>query len=170
MNHLIEELEIKNNKLDFVKSKIKYLTIFKNEEIEPELLILTNETIDLKRKAEKITDIQTQKELLFNQLTEYIKKLEKDYNYPFSKSQGLSFPFFYISPLMDIKNILFLDLKGISGVILKLTLDEKDAVNNKTEFLNFLKEKRNEFYKSENLYELYSLYKKFSEGIKINFL
>ncbi|WP_278554626.1 hypothetical protein [Elizabethkingia bruuniana] len=169
MNQLIEKLELKNNELKFANSKRDFPELFNTDEIEPETSRLNDEFNVLKNEAESITKIEDKKELLYAQLTEYIKVIEKEYKYPFSKSQGFGFPMFYISPLVDIKNILFLDFKGISGVILNLTADSKDAVNNKTQFLNFLKEKRNDFNNAQNLFELYTVYRSFDEIIKSDF-
>lgn len=169
MNQLIEKLELKNNELKFASSKREFPELFNKDEIEPEISRLDDEFNVLKHEAESIQKIEDKKQLLYAQLTEYIKVIEKEYIYPFSKSQGLSFPMFYVSPLIDIKNILFSGFKGTSGVILNLTIDSKDAVNNKTQFLNFLKEKRNDFNNAQNLFELYTVYRSFDEIIKSDY-
>ncbi|WP_407535313.1 hypothetical protein [Elizabethkingia miricola] len=169
MDLLIKKLELKNNELEFANSKKRFPELFNNDEIESEISRLNDEFNMLKNEAESIQKIEDKKELLYTQLTEYIKVIEKEYIYPFSKSQGLSFPMFYVSSLIDIKNILFSGFKGTSGVILNLTIDSKDAVNNKTQFLNFLKEKRNDFNNAQNLFELYTVYRSFDEIIKSDY-
>ena len=57
------------------------------------------------------------------------------------KKRGFGFNMFYILPLIYIKNIVFFTQHGLAGAIYNLTLDEKDAVTNEIEFLNFVKEK-----------------------------
>lgn len=166
MNELIQKIENINNNLEFVRSKVQFPQLYKLEDTEAELLKLTEEHLKLKREAEVVTEINSQKELIYRQFSEYIETLEKPISHPFSKFQGLSFPMFYIAPLIDIRNILFLNLKGISGAIVNTTADPKDAVDDKDDFVILLKQKRNDIFNARNLYDLYLVFKSFSEDLK----
>lgn len=163
MKELIEKIEHKSNQLNIAKAKVAYPEVYPHSETEIELLKFTNELFDLKKEAAQQTKIETQKSLIFQQLSEYIRVIEKEHIHPFSKKQGLSFDLFYISPLINIKNIVFFDQNGLAGVIYNLTVNDEDAVNNKEEFLKFLKNKKLEVQKLNNLSELYDFYTAFRE-------
>lgn len=165
MKELIEKIAHKNNQLNIAKAKVAYPQVYPYSETEIELLKFTTELSDLKNEAIQQTEIETQRSLIFQQLSEYIRVIEKKHNHPFSKKQGLSFDLFYVSPLVNIKNIVFFAQNGVAGVIYNLTLNDKDAVNNKELFLNFLKDKRLEVQKLNNLSELYDFYTVFREAI-----
>ncbi|MEA9412591.1 hypothetical protein [Flavobacterium sp. PL02] len=165
MKELIEKIEHKNNQLSIAKSKVSYPQVYPHSETEIELLKFTTELLDLKKEAIQETKIETQRSLIFQQLSEYIGVIEKEHQYPFSIKQGLSFELFYISPLINIKNIVFFNQNGISGVIYNLTLNEKDAVKDKEQFLYFLKNKKIEAQNLNNLAELYDFYTEFRETI-----
>ena len=163
MKELIEKIEHKNNQLNIAKYKVAYPEIYPYPEIE--ILKYTTELFHLKEEAIKQTNIENQRSLIFQQLSEYIRVIEKEHQHPFSKKQGLSFELFYISPLVNIKNIIFFAQIGIAGVIYNLTLDNTDAVNDKENFLDFLKNKKSEVKKINNLSELYDFYIVFRETI-----
>ena len=170
MIDILHQLEKKLDSLEFTKSKLLYPQTFPIEDVENELLILTEETEDLKLRVSKINIIAVPQDLMIRQLTEYINILKKDTNYPFSSSQGLKFEhYFYVKPVMDIKNILFNDLKGIFGVNLNLTLNELDYVRNKEEFKNLLKDKRDKLLKAKNMFDLYEVYSNLFIEIKRDF-
>src|SRR5690606_10172134 len=170
MVDILYQLEKKLDSLEFTKSKLLYSQIFPIEDIENELLNLNDEIDDLKLRVAKINIIAIPQDLMIRQLTEYINILEKDTNYPFSSSQGLKFKhYFYVKPVIDIKNILFNDLKGISGVNLNLTLNELDYVRNKEEFKNLLKDKRAKLIEAKNMFDLYEVYSTLFIEIKRDF-
>lgn len=166
MKKLIEKIEKKNNALEIIKAKIKFPQIYSASQCEVELQELEEEILALKNQAIEEKSIESRKELIYGQLTEYIQKIEKPQIYPFSKSQGLSFKMFYILPLINVKNIIFYNQNGLEGAILNLTLDEKDSVINKEQFLEFLKNKRDEALDLENLFDLYLFYKTFANSIR----
>lgn len=165
MKELIEKIERASNRLNIAKAKVAYPQLYPYSETEIELLKFTNELLDLKKEAAQVAKIETQKSLIFQQLSEYIRVIEKEHIHPFSKKQGLSFDLFYISPLINIKNIVFFDQNGVAGVIYNLTLNDEDVVKNKEQFLSFLKNKKLEVQKLNNLSELYDFYTVFREGI-----
>lgn len=169
MNELLNNLEETTEKLNFTKSKLKYPLIYKPEDFESELLLLTEEENRLKEQAIQITNINDYKILIYSQLTEYVNRLDSNNIHPFSRNQGLSFPMFYISPLMDLKNIILSNFKGICLPVIYLTLNDEDAVKDKELFLNFLKEKRDHFYNATDLYNLYSIYNEFKQSIARDF-
>lgn len=170
MKNLIEKIEIKNNELFIIEAKARFPEFYANEETELELLKITNELSDLNKEAKLETKIETQKSLLYEQLSEYIRVLDKQHQFPFSKSQGLSYDLFYISPLMNIKQIVFSTQLGLARVNYNLTLSDNDAVENKEVFLDFLNLKRLEVKDLNNLSELYDFYKSFSESIRKQFI
>ncbi|WP_264524017.1 hypothetical protein [Flavobacterium sp. N502536] len=169
MKQLIEKIELANNQLNIAKAKVAYPQLYPYSETEVELLKFTNEFLDLKKEAVQQTNIENQKSLIFQQLSEYIRVIEKEHIHAFSKKQGLSFDLFYIAPLMNIRDIVFFSQNGLAGVIYNLTLNEEDAVNNKEQFLDFLKNKKLEVQKLNNLSELYDFYTVFRDTIKKDF-
>ena len=166
MTTLLQKIEKTENELEFAKSNVQFPESFKFEDTEIELLKFTEEKYNLKKEAVLITEINSQKELMYRQFSEYIETLEKPTTYSFSKSQGLSFAMFYVSPLMDVRNILFLNLKGIKGVELNTTKDPKDAVDNLPDFIFLLRQKREEVLNASNLYDLYLVCQSFSKDLK----
>ena len=169
MKELILNLDKKYNELTIVNSKLQFADSEDLSKIEDEKINLESEINLLKLEAEKVTKIDDRKSLIFEQLSEYIKSIDTNHQYSFSKGQGLSFPAFYIHPLMNIRQIIFYDQNGLHGVINYLTVDEKDSVKNKEEFLDFLKNKKTEILKKENLYDLYEFYKEFHNIITRDF-
>mgnify|MGYP003611192034 CR=1 FL=1 len=170
MKNLIEKIEAKDNELYIVEAKVRFPESYANEETEIELLKIKNELSNLNKEAKLETKIETQKSLLYEQLSEYIRVIQKQHQLPFSKSQGLSYDLFYISPLMNIKQIVFITQLGLARVNYNLTLSDNDAVENKEVFLDFLNLKRLEIKDLRNLSELYEFYKSFAETIRKQFI
>ncbi|CAM3606419.1 hypothetical protein FLGE108171_05570 [Flavobacterium gelidilacus] len=78
----------------------------------------------------------------------------------------MSFKYFYLAPLINIKQISFFTQKGIATVNYNLTLDENDSVTNKEPFVDYLKTKKAEATNIFNLLELYKFYKSFAHTSK----
>ncbi|KQX00768.1 hypothetical protein [Flavobacterium sp. Root420] len=166
MTTLLQKIEKTESELEFVESKMKFPQVYNSEDIEEERKLLNEKHLKLKEEAIQITEINSLKELLYRQLSEYIETLEKFTDHPYSKSQSLSFSKFYTSPLTAIQDILFSNLKGISGVNLNTTQDPKDIVTDKDDFVVLLKQKRKEFFNAENLYDINLAYRNFSKEVK----
>lgn len=171
MNAIINALEEQNNLLNYTKNNLYYKTATTDENRNTQITLIEANLLDIKLTAENITNIIHIKDLVFRQLTEFINKLDQQYNSRFSKSQGLSYYSFYFEPLQAIKKLLFYDYSGISGANLNLTIknEDEDEVKDKVEFVNFLKKVREEFNTTDNLYDLYLVFKFFDNGIKSQF-
>lgn len=169
MNKLLFEIEELNNQLDFENSKLQ-VSAHLDGDIEQNISTLKDHLLELNEKASEIKQIQHIKDLIYRQLTAYIDAISKNYERPFSKSQGLSFPLFYIAPQIAVRNILFSETKGIEGAVMYTTENPKDAVKDKQQFLNLLRIKQEQIIKADNLLDLYHAYRTFSANLKNEFL
>ncbi len=170
LNLLLAETERKMNALENAKHKLLLPKIFELETVEEEVFTLTENVDELMGRLEKISKIEVYKDLLCKQLTEYITILDKEPNIPFSKSQGyIGNHHFYVKPLIDIKTILFNDLRGLFGVSIYSSLNENDQVNDREKFRNFILEKRKQINESKNMYDLFEICHNYIKEIKKDF-
>ncbi len=163
IKELIQKIEYKNNLLDFEISR----KVFPKSEMD--ILDINNDLSNLRKEAKKQTNIEKEKNLIIQQLSKYIGVIENEHIYPFSKKQGICPNMFYLSPMIDIKNIVLLSQNSINGVNYILTLDNNDIVDNKVDFLNFLKNKKTKVLKLNNLCELFDFYIEFKQNVIENF-
>jgi hypothetical protein len=170
MNVIINALEEQNNLRNFIKDCPNCKTAVNNDNRKTQVTLIEAKLVDLKLTSKNITEIKHTKQLINRQLTQFINKIDKNCDYPFSKSQGMSYSVFYTAPLLAVKNIIFSNYSGISGANLNLSVRSDDGVKNKIEFVNFLKKINEEFYAANNLYDLYFVFKSFDNGIKNQFI
>lgn len=164
------QLERLTNALEVEKHKLNFPQYFKTDEINLQIKSLVDKIEIIKPQLNKVIGLEMKKDLMSMQLTEYIKKLDRNFPLPFSKSQGyIGNHHFYTKPLSDVKNILFNDFRGIMGVSLFLTKDNSDAVTDSENFKNLLFEIRSQIINSKSIYELYKICEKFIESIKKDF-
>lgn len=164
------KLEKVTNELKGEKHKLNFPQLFNPNDINSEISRLSQEITVLTNKLNQLSGLQMKKDLMCMQITEYLKKLDKDEPLPFSKSQGyIGNHFFYTKPFSDIKNILFNDFRGIIGVHLFLTDKNSDAVTDKVSFRNLLLEIRTDIINSNSMSELFKTCENFIERIKQNF-
>ena len=161
MKEILESLEKRNNELDILKFKIAWPQIYSSADLESDLLKVTQEISDLKNQARNFTDIDVRRELLYGQLTEYINAIERPHHLAFSKGQGFGFPMFYINPSINVRDIALFHQNGLVGVNYNLTMDEKDSVSNKHQFLQFITDARSETLSLNNLVDIYDFYRQF---------
>ena len=170
LNLLLNDMERNMNALENEKQKLLLPNIFPFIIVEEEHDRLRDLVSNLKSKLEKIIEIEIQKDLMYRQLTEYIPLLEKETQNPYSKSQGfIGKHHFYVKPLIDIKTILFNDLRGMFGVSLYTTIDINDQVLDQEQFKNFILLKRKQIDEANNMFQLFEICKNFVEEIKTDF-
>ena len=165
----VKEYDDALNSLEFTKSKLKFPQVFNSDEANDEIVQMSEKLEGLKNELQETTNIETTKDSMYRQLNEYTEYLSKAYMYKFSKSQSMYKHAFYVTPLLNIRDVLFFGMQGGVGVYFMLTLDEKDAVNDKDAFIDVLTATKKEIHNSGNLLELYNAYRNLSETLKKDF-
>jgi hypothetical protein len=168
---ILHEIEGKFNALEIEKEKLINPRFFDPVIVNNEIARLEDEILPMKKLLMSEKDIQRQKDLMRMQITEYINIIGRRHSYPFSKKQGFIGDYqFYIKPLIDIKSILFNDLKNAVSINLHLTIDETDAVTGEVLFREFLVQQRYEITQANNLFQLFEICRNFIEIIKGRFV
>lgn len=167
---ILHQIEGKFNALEIEKEKLKNPEFFNPILVDKEIARLEDEIVPMKKELISEKNIQRQKDLMRRQITDYIDTIGKRHPLPFSKKQGYIGNYqFYIKPFIDIKSILFNDLKTITSINLNLTIDKEDAVTNEDIFREFLVQQRYEITQANNLFQLFEICRNFIEIIKVKF-
>lgn len=168
---ILHQIEGKFNALEIEKEKLINPGFFDLAAVNIEIARLEDEILPMKKLLMSEKDIQRQKDLMRRQITDYIDIIGRRHSLPFSKKQGYIGEYqFYIKPLIDIKSILFNNLKTAVSINLHLTIDETDAVTNEDDFREFLVQQRYKITQANNLFQLFEICRDFIEIIKVRFL
>jgi hypothetical protein len=168
---ILHQIESKFNALEIEQEKLTNPRFFDPLIVNKEIARLEDEILPMKKLLISEKDIQRQKDLMRAQITDYIDIIGRRHPYPFSKKQGFIGDYqFYIKPLIDIKSILFNDLKNAPGINLHLTVDETDAVTDEALFREFLVQQRYEVTQANNLFQLFEICRNFIEIIKVRLI
>ncbi len=167
---ILHQIEGKFNALEIEKEKLENPEFFDPILVYKEIARLEDEIAPMKKELISEKNIQRQKDLMRRQITDYIDTIGKRHPLPFSIKQGYIGNYqFYIKPFIDIKSILFNDLKTITSINLNLTIDKEDAVTNEDIFREFLVQQRYEITQANNLFQLFEICRNFIEIIKVRF-
>lgn len=167
---ILHQIEGKFNALEIEKEKLKSPGFFDLVLVNMEIERLEAEIMPMKKELISEKNIQRQKDLMRRQITDYIDIIGRRHPLPFSKKQGYIGDYqFYIKPFIDIKSILFNDLKTCPGINLNFTIDNEDAVTNEDVFREFLVQQRYDITQANNLFQLFEICRNFIEIIKVRF-
>lgn len=168
---ILHQIERKFNALDIEKEKLVNPGLFDLAFVNKEIARLEDEILPVKKLLISEKNIQRQKHLMRRQITDYIDIIGRRHSLPFSRKQGFVGDYqFYIKPLIDIKSILFNDLKTSPSINLHLTIDQTDAVTDEDLFREFLVQRRYEITQANNLFQLFEICRNFIEIIKVRFI
>lgn len=168
---ILHQIESKFNALEIEKEKLTNPRFFDPLIVNNQIARLEDEILPMKKLLMSEKDIQRQKDLMRRQITDYIEIIGRRHSSPFSKKQGFIGEYqFYIKPLIDIKSILFNDLKDAVSINLHLTIDETDAVTDEVLFREFLVQQKYEITQANNLFQLFEICRNFIEIIKVRFV
>ena len=123
-------------------------------------------------KAIGNTNTKIKLDLINRQLNEFIKTIKfKKNGYKYYVGQLFRHRSFYTQPLSCLRMLILEDKNsGITGASLVYTSVEKEQIKNLDQFYNLLIETRNEFTQANNLFDIYTTFKRFENKVRINFL